>query len=160
MDLGKITVGLLSKLNLIPSNQCILPNSFYDYGWAEWLPLANITTLPQISYCVSKGLTRDATVEYLHSHNAEQLFINFEEINRNFITDFQRNEFFLIYSREYSIKIKLEENGMFYPSTMEEVIELFLQLGFLLQNINHSGNKTLDLIIRPFPKVSDHFKYT
>ena len=83
---------------------------------------------------------------------------NFEEKNRTFTSDLQRNEFFLIYSREYSIKIKLEENGMLYPSTMEEVIELFFQLGFLLQNINHTGNITLDLIIRPFPKVSDHFK--
>ncbi|NOU72683.1 hypothetical protein GC098_14845 [Paenibacillus sp. LMG 31458] len=158
MNLGKITVGLLSKLNLIPTNQCILPNGFYEYSWAEWLPLANITTLPQISYCVSKGLTREATVEYLYSHNAEHLFINFEEINRTFTSDHQRNEYFLFYFREYSIKIKLEENGMYYPSTMEEVIDLFLQLGFLIQNIDQFGYKTLDLIIRPFPKVSEHFK--
>lgn len=158
MNLGKITVGLLAKLNLIHDDQCIVPTSFYEYGWSEWLPLANLTALPQISYCVSKEFTREAIVQYLNSKNSEKFFLNFEKLDISFNNEFQKNEYILLYSRELSIKEKLELNGLFYPNTMEEVIDLFLQLGFLIQHEDKIGNKTLDMIIRPFPKVSDQMK--
>lgn len=160
MILGKITVRLLSKLNLISANQSILPKSFYEYGWAEWLPIANITTLPQISYCISKEFTREETVHYLSSHNTtDQLFMSFEHVERSFASEVQRNEYLLIYTRELLIKDKLEQNDLFYPNTMDEVIDLFLQIGFLTQHTDLSGNRILDMIIRPFPKVSDRLKY-
>ncbi|NQX58580.1 DUF6042 family protein [Paenibacillus qinlingensis] len=158
MHLGKITVRLLSKLNLITADHCILPKSFYENGWAEFLPLANISTLPQISYCVSKEFTREDTVQYLSSHNSDHLFCNFENVDILFSREYQINEYTLIYSRELLIKENLEKNGLFYPNTMEEVIDLFLQLGFLIQQNDKSGNIILDLVIRPFPKVTDKLK--
>lgn len=158
MNLGKITVRLLSKLNLITADHCILPKSFYEYGWAEWLPLASISTLPHISYCVSKEFTREDTVQYLISLSSDHLFFNFENVDILFSTENQINEYNLIYSRELLIKENLEQNGFFYPKTMEEVIELFLQLGFLIQQPDKYGNITLDMVIRPFPKVTDKLK--
>ncbi|OCT14346.1 hypothetical protein A8709_26335 [Paenibacillus pectinilyticus] len=158
MNLGKITVRLLSKLNLITANQCILPKGFYEYGWAEWLPLVNISTLPQISYCVSKEFTREDTVQYLSLHKSNQLFCNFENADILFGTEYQINEYYLIYSRELMIKENLKKNGFSYPNTMEEVIDLFLQLGFLIQQSDQSGNIILDMVIRPFPKVTDKIK--
>ncbi|MCY9657118.1 DUF6042 family protein [Paenibacillus chondroitinus] len=158
MNLGKITVRLLSMLNLIPEGQYILPKNFYEYGWAGWLPLVNLTSLPKISYCVASDFTKQQTIEYLIHQKVNHTLWDFDLIRNDFATKKEEGQYQLFYARELNIRNRLEKNGLSYPSTMSEAIQLFIDLGLVTEFEDMDQIIKLDLIIRPFPQASSVLK--
>lgn len=84
MNHGKITVKLLSNLNMIPSGHCVVPSSISENGWAGWLPIINMITLPQISYCIGMNFSKNEIIEYIISKDDHQWFWNFEHCETDF----------------------------------------------------------------------------
>lgn len=158
MNEGKITVKLLSKLNLIPNGHCVVPNNITENGWAGWLPIINLITLPQISYCIAMNFNKQETIEYLKNKGEQQWFWNFEDpINENSVSN-DSEQYQIFDARERSIKERLERNGLSYPKNMQDVINLFISLGFLTEYHDEDNVFRLDLLIRPFPNVSSVLK--
>ncbi|MBD0384721.1 DUF6042 family protein [Paenibacillus sedimenti] len=153
MNYGEITVRLLSQLKMIPEGQCIMPQSLYDYGWLSCLPLVNIITLPQISNCIALDYSKERIIDYLVRHNDKGVFWKFRDIEPEFKSTNEMNEFNLYYAREVNVRSRLERNGFFYPRNMQDVIQLFINLGFITETIDNENEMKLDLIIRPFPKT-------
>lgn len=153
MNSGKITVRLLSQLNMIPEGQCIMPQSLYDYGWLSCLPLVNIITLPQISNCIAQDYSKEKIIDYLIQNNDNEFLWKFHEAEPGFISLNEMNEFNLYFAREQNVRSRLERNVFSYPRNMRDVIHLFIDLGFILEYLEHENEIKLDLLIRPFPKT-------
>lgn len=158
MNQGRITVKLLSNLNLIPKGQCVVPNNISENGWAGWLPIINLIALPQISNCIGKDLTKQETIEHLQINGEEQWFWNFElnEYENSISNDSQ--QFQMFDARERSIKERLERNGLSYPNDMQDVINLFISLGFITEYLDEDKKLQIDLLIRPVPNVKSILK--
>ncbi|MGQ7887559.1 DUF6042 family protein [Paenibacillus sp. WC2504] len=158
MDHGKISVRQLSQLDMIPKGKCIMPQSLYDYGWISCLPIVNIITLPQISNCIALEYTKDQIIDFLINNNDRGLFWKFHETKPNLNSLREVNEFNLYFTREQNLRLRLENNNLFYPQNMQEVINLFIRLGFIIEILDNQRNVLLDLIIHPFPRPENIFK--
>lgn len=148
---GPITVRDLSELGLIPDGQTVFPLHFYEMGWGTWLPMSCTLLLPYFSDGVAKGLNIDRLVSYLNEKVKPDTFI----FNNKRIPS--ENE--LLVDREVKVKRRLELNGFFYPRNVEEVIQLYLELG-LAKTCNEDSNANVyyDLIIRPLYHIDSVLK--
>jgi hypothetical protein len=158
MNEGKITVKLLSNLNLIPTGHCAVPNDIAEHGWAGWLPIINLITLPQISYCIGMNFTKQEIIEFLKNKVENHWFWKFElhESDVSPTKDSQQYQIFDI--RERTVKERLERNGLSYPKDLQDVINLFISLGLITEDQDENNVSCLDLLIRPFPNVSSVLK--
>ncbi|MGG1940435.1 hypothetical protein ABFY57_12165 [Paenibacillus polymyxa] len=148
---GPITVRDLSELGLIPDGQTVFPLHFYEMGWGTWLPMSCTLLLPYFSDGIAKGLNTERLISYLNEKVKPDTFI----LNDKGI--FIKNE--LLVDREVKVKRRLELNGFLYPRNVEEVVQLYLELG-LAKRWNEDSNTTMhyDLIIRPLYHIDSILK--
>ncbi|MDQ0888742.1 hypothetical protein QFZ81_003830 [Paenibacillus sp. V4I9] len=159
MNNGEITVRLLSQIKMIPEGQCIMPQSLYDYGWLSCLPLVNIITLPQISNCIALEFSKERIIDYLIRNNDKEVFWKLRDAEPVFNSVYEKSEYNLYYAREVNVRYRLEKNGFYYPRSMQDVIQLFIDLGFVIEVLENENELKLDLIIRPFPNIENVLKF-
>ncbi|MFH5181445.1 DUF6042 family protein [Paenibacillus sp. TAB 01] len=153
MTNGRVTVRTLDYLGLISAGQCAIPNQFYELGWGRWLPMPNITSLPYISNSIASSLNKEGLVKHLEQKVKSNTFIDFSIRVPQNLSQSEKDEYELLYVRETEIKRRLEANGYQYPSNMQEVVNLYIDLGVAYELQDDHYNGLLDLIIRPLPHI-------
>ncbi|AVV56266.1 hypothetical protein C7121_08965 [Paenibacillus glucanolyticus] len=151
---GRVTVRGLSQLGLIPKGQCVIPNGFYEGGWGRWLPMPNITLLPYFSVSVASGFNLAETVVFMKKKVKPNTFIN---LGDNVVDkrNHEDDEVQSLYERETEIEQKLQANGLLYPKSIVDVIDLYVALGLAFKTEDQQGKWCLDMIIRPLCKIDE-----
>ncbi|MCK8489243.1 DUF6042 family protein [Paenibacillus sp. MBLB2552] len=151
---GRVTVRGLSQLGLIPKGQCVIPNQFYEGGWGRWLPMPNITLLPYFSVSVASGFNWAETVGFMEKRVKPNTFI---DLGNNGVDkrNHEDDEVQSLYERETEIEQKLQINGLLYPKSIVDVIDLYVALGLAFKTEDQQGKWCLDMIIRPLCKIDE-----
>lgn len=147
MTNGPLTVRDLSELGLIRIGQSAFPFQFHEMGWATWLPISCITLLPFISDGIAKDMKEEDLLCYLKEKVKPDAFPLDDQQS-----DTSESDNF--YNREVKIRRRLELNGFRYPRCVEDVLELYVRVGFSKKIYGHtSGDTRYDLVIRPLSHV-------
>lgn len=144
---GPITVRDLAELGLLPAGQTPFPSKYHEMGWAAWLPMSCTTLLPYFSDGIVRGFDERELIRYLKEKVKPDTFLlNDYEAGTSETSD--------LYNREMKIKKRLELNGFSYPSCVEDVVKLYVEVGLSTQIIDRTnGEIHYDLVIRPLSHI-------
>ncbi|WP_139203277.1 DUF6042 family protein [Thermoflavimicrobium dichotomicum] len=137
-----------------------LPPDFLQNGWNLFLPKGTISILLSVMTYILQGYTKEEILEWMKMEEKELSLSPFD-FTLPFVckSEEEKQAYLNIARQERKICKILERSGYAYPKTIDEWIELLIQLK-IVQEVKMDEAIYLDVVLEPFPHPEDMLKLT
>jgi hypothetical protein len=135
-----------------------VPAVFFDFGWNLYLPQGmNSVVLSVITY-IFQGYSKEDI--FLHmEEETERLELQPFPLAQGSDNFYNPDEWHYLFLREQKCKTILVRSDLTYPTSIQDMIQLLIDLGILIE-VNNREITYLDFILHPFPRPEESLNLT
>ncbi|RAL25908.1 DUF6042 family protein [Thermoflavimicrobium daqui] len=128
-----------------------LPASFLQNGWNLFLPKGTISIMLSVMTYILQGYSKAEILELMIMEEEELSLTPFNfTVPFTYKTEEEKQVYLTISRQEKRIYKVLERSGYTYPKTIQEWVELLIELK-IIQEVIREEKIFLDIVIEPFP---------
>lgn len=132
-----------------------VPAVFYEFGWNLYLPQGMNSVVLSVVTFIYQGYTKSEILQSMEEE-AQRLAI------QPFPLEQRQNtvqSYYHLYLRERWCESILVRSSLHYPTTIQEMIQLLIDIGILIE-VKYREHTYLDLILQPFPRPEELLSLT
>lgn len=128
-----------------------IPPGFIENAWNLFLPKGILSILLSVMTYVIRGYNKQEILKQMEIEEQQLALTPFSfQTAPMLLSDDEKQVYLQLLRRETGVRDILERSGYFYPTTVEEAIQLLISLGILLE-VQKQDGVYYDVVLHPFP---------